>query len=111
MAWRPVSPPVAPWGAPEGSTLIPRHFIPLVVGLLGFAVAQAATESPPDDGLAPSPHDVQCVQGKIGLSEPGRTESAAGAGACLLSSFGDRGAAEHYARKKFGGLGASCRCH
>jgi hypothetical protein len=104
-------PLVAPWGAPEGSPLIPRHFIPLLIGLLGFAVAQAATESPRDDGLAPSPHDVQCVQGKIGLSEPGRAESAAGADACLLSSFGDRAAAERFARKKLGGLGAPCRCN
>src|SRR5204863_9827194 len=32
-ARRPILPAVAPWGAPEGSPLIPRHFIPLLVGV------------------------------------------------------------------------------
>ena len=81
--------------------MLPRHLIPLAIGLAAFIVAQAASEITQDV----SPHAVACVAGRVTI-----VSAPAGAGSCRYGTFAERGEAELFVRGRFGNLGAPCGC-
>ena len=97
---------------------MPRCLVPLIVGLLGFTVAQAASENPQrgtDDAalqLAQASDNVYCAQGRIALDRrsPDLMREVEGAGICLLGQFDTTEEAERFAGQRHGGLGAPCTC-
>ena len=81
--------------------MLPRHLIPLAMGLAAFVVAEAASEIT-HDAL---PHAVACVAGRVTI-----VTAPDGAGSCRYATFADRGEAELFAHDRFGSLGAPCGC-
>jgi len=91
--------------------MLPRHLVPLAMGLIAFAVAQAASKSPREDMAS---FGVACAGGRIAIAATdegdGPPRSVRGRSACTLERFSDRAAAERYASETFGGRGRPCSC-
>ena len=86
--------------------MLPRHFIPLALGLAAFAVAEAASEGP---RAVPAEYAVSCAAGRIEIGGTSRAPQH-GAASCVLDRFDDRAAAERFARDRVGGPGSACGC-
>ena len=86
--------------------MLPRHLVPLAIGLVAFIVSEAATESPRNGARV----QVRCAAGSIAVSARDAVDSSSAAAACTLARFDDRAAAEAFIRRNFAEPGARCAC-
>jgi hypothetical protein len=82
--------------------MLPRHLVPLALGLAAFAVAEAASDITHESSR---PHAVACVAARIAVQSGPRHDAA-----CRYDSFETRDSAEQFARERLGGVGAPCGC-
>jgi hypothetical protein len=77
---------------------------PVIAVVLSLAFVGAAA--------AQSHYYVYCASGRIEVDgrDPDQMRIARGSSVCMFGQFGYRMDAENFARRNFGGVGASCSC-